>query len=87
MHHHIRSCRFCKKHGTSLLKYGVRQYAHAECYLPRKALEGLKPWQVANLPYRLLVEHELLADAESIIRREQERQRAAGYKHILLEDV
>jgi hypothetical protein len=86
MYHDIRTCRFCKEHGTGLLKYGTRAYAHPRCYIEHHALEGLKPWQVASLPFVLLQKHELLADAEGIVRREQERQRAAGYKMILGEE-
>jgi len=42
------------------VKYGVRHYAHAECYVERRGLEGLRPWQIEQLPYQLLKHHNLL---------------------------
>jgi len=31
------TCRFCKKYGNDLLKYGTRHYAHYECYFDNVA--------------------------------------------------
>ena len=37
-------CRFCNVFDPKipLIKYGVRHYAHAECFLKRKGLDGLR---------------------------------------------
>ena len=37
-------CRFCTMWDPKvpLIKYGVRHYAHAECFLRRKGIAGLK---------------------------------------------
>ena len=67
------TCRFCSEHvggrGTSRdgVKYGVRHYAHFQCYLTAgKLLEALHPWQVGCFPYRLLKDLGLLGLAEHI---------------------
>jgi hypothetical protein len=57
-------CRFCKQFETDsmrLVKYGVRHYAHYECFLDAgKTLDDLPRWQVQSFPYFLLKKRELL---------------------------
>jgi hypothetical protein len=70
------TCQFCEKvngqtgrnQPASLryegkLKYGVRHYAHFECFLVNKgvlAFRELPGWKMAQFPYRLLKEWGLL---------------------------
>lgn len=55
------TCRFCNNTNQSLVKYGVRHYAHFKCYLDAgKKLEDLHDWQVREFPYRLLKDRGLL---------------------------
>lgn len=54
-------CRFCDSRDQSMVKYGVRHYAHFRCYLDAgKKLDDLHPWQVRHFPYFLLKERGLL---------------------------
>lgn len=64
------TCRFCGEsaHVASLVKYGVRHYAHQNCYLDRRGLDGLHPWQVGHLSWQLLEERGLMKRAESILK-------------------
>lgn len=56
------TCRFCKKYGNDLLKYGTRHYAHADCLFEHfnAPLDHLHDWQIRSVPYRLLKQHKLL---------------------------
>lgn len=55
------SCRFCNDPDQSMVKYGVRHYAHFKCYLDAgKQLSDLPSWQRGKFPYRLLKERGLL---------------------------
>ena len=61
-------CRFCKKGGHDLVKYGTRHYACHPCYLDAgKTLATLPRWQVGQFPYRLLEARGLLEEARRII--------------------
>lgn len=66
-------CRMCGKDGhvAKLVKYGVRHYAHQECYLDRKGLDGLHPWQVGHLSWKALEARGLMDRAEAIMRDAQ----------------
>lgn len=60
------TCRFCGKsaHHARLLKYGVRHYAHHDCYLDAgKTLDQLSKWQVERFPYIILKQRGLDAEA------------------------
>lgn len=63
------TCRFCKKtaHSARMVKYGVRHYAHPECYLDHHDISSLEPWQVGNIPWRLLQERGLADQAAEIV--------------------
>jgi hypothetical protein len=68
----LQTCRFCKESdyaGTdTMVKYGVRHYAHFACYLDAgKKLEDLHAWQVGLFPYRLLKERRLDDVAANIV--------------------
>lgn len=69
--HFFCTCRFC---GTSeydhekVVKYGVRHYAHHECYLRAgKPLADLNKWQIEAFPYRLLKNYKLMGEAQTLI--------------------
>ena len=51
----MNTCRFCKEQtSASLIKYGVRHYAHAECGLKAQGpafLDNLHDWQCGQFPY------------------------------------
>lgn len=54
-------CRFCDDRSQKMVKYGVRHYAHFQCYLDAgKPLSALHEWQRVEFPYRLLKERGLL---------------------------
>ena len=60
----MKTCRFCKDHRGKMVKYGVRHYAHHNCYLEAgKKLEDLHAWQIREFPYRVLQERGLLSRA------------------------
>ncbi len=65
-------CRFCHQYASDdgLVKYGRRHYAHFHCYLKRKPLRLLSPWQVGQFPWTLLKDHGLLAEAAELSRRD-----------------
>lgn len=73
----LNTCRFCKESSfdpSDFVKYGVRHYAHHECYLGAgKSLEDLWAWQIAQFPYRALKKHNLLNEAERLIAAEKAR--------------
>lgn len=63
----LSTCRFCKDWHGEMVKYGVRHYAHFDCYLKAgKKLEALHPWQIREFPYRVLKDHNLLDRAEEL---------------------
>lgn len=77
----VNTCRFCRqweRNGKdNLLKYGVRHYAHYECYLNAgKQLEDLHAWQVGHFPFRLLEEKKLLLRANAIMVENEKRREA-----------
>ena len=45
------TCRFCGEWGfqDDLVKYGTRHYAHANCYLAKRGLEGLETLSLHQL--------------------------------------
>lgn len=70
----FRTCRFCKRMETSLLKYGVRQYAHGNCLLAAKGTETFDLLPLAELnrfPYFVAKEYGLLAALESAIAQKE----------------
>lgn len=72
-------CRFCDSRDQSMVKYGVRHYAHFRCYLDAgKTLDQLPAWLVRKFPYALLKERGLLALAAEIDEAEKRRDRARG---------
>ena len=55
---YMQTCRFCKESdfaGTeTMVKYGVRHYAHFKCYLDAgKSLADLHDWQIKTFPAAL----------------------------------
>ena len=69
----LRWCRFCGDAGFvgDLVKYGVRHYAHADCYLAAgKPLSDLSAFQLRKLPADALASRGLLAEREALINRE-----------------
>jgi hypothetical protein len=69
------TCRFCKKtaHNSRMVKYGVRHYAHPACYLDHHDISLLMPWQIGQIPWRLLQDRGLLARAEALLKVERAR--------------
>jgi hypothetical protein len=68
----LQTCRFCGQHdyrGTaSMVKYGVRHYAHFACYLDAgKRLDDLHAWQVGTFPFGLLRDRGLLDEVEALM--------------------
>lgn len=62
----MNTCRFCKKWSP---EYGVRHYAHYECYLDAgKDLFMLPRREVARFPYKLLKARGLLDKIERMER-------------------
>jgi len=52
----LKTCRFCGKHGyddSDFVKYGVRHYAHNQCFLKRPdaadRVPRLHDWQIKQL--------------------------------------
>jgi hypothetical protein len=71
------TCRFCKswKHEDRMVKYGVRHYAHYECFLDAgHKLEELHDWQIVRFPYRLLKERGLIEAAEAAQARQAKQE-------------
>lgn len=71
-------CRVCKTHARQddCVKYSVRHYAHWDCFLRqfgRDRFLGLRDWQKAKFPYRLLREHNLIDDAQAALDRMKAR--------------
>lgn len=69
--HFFCTCRFCGKsehHYERVVKYGVRHYAHHNCYLAAgKPLSDLHRWQLEQFPYRVLQAHNMMGEAETLI--------------------
>jgi hypothetical protein len=66
------TCRFCGKtaHHGSMVKYGVRHYAHHDCYLDHRDLSQLYPWQIRRFPWQVLKERGLTDKAAALIEEE-----------------
>lgn len=64
------TCRLCGESGhiAKLVKYGVRHYAHQDCYLDRNGLAGLRPWQVGHLSWKALEARGLMEQAAAIVK-------------------
>lgn len=60
------TCRLCKGHSRDeMVQYGVRHYAHHDCYLKAgKSIDTLHDWQLKLFPYRLFKEYGLLPAVE-----------------------
>lgn len=70
----MNTCRFCGSHHDidQMVKYGVRHYAHFDCYLENgKKIEDLHDWQIISFPARLIKKHGLMPVAEAAYAREQ----------------
>lgn len=68
------TCRFCNEYGLELdcVHYGRRHYAHYRCFLEaKKPLSILHAWQIKHFPYRLLVKHGVVAEADRILNAEK----------------
>ena len=85
--HTLMTCRFCGEStydAETVVKYGVRHYAHHACYLKAgKALSDLHDWQIISFPYRLIEEHGLADQAQAahdreIVRAKEIDDRRAG---------
>lgn len=63
------TCRFCGQsaHVARMVKYGVRHYAHQDCYLDRHGLNGLHAWQVGHLSLKALEARGLMEQAARIV--------------------
>lgn len=69
----MNTCRFCKswRREHQMVKYGVRHYAHFECYLDAgKQLSELQDWQVGQFPALLLKQRNLTDAAIEILKRD-----------------
>lgn len=69
----FQSCRICHQDMRSRegIKYGTRHYAHFACYLDAgKKLTDLHVWQVGMFPWRLLVDRDLMAEVERIMKKD-----------------
>ncbi len=74
----MQTCRFCKswKNEDQMVKYGVRHYAHFDCYLDAgKKLDDLHDWQVITFPHKLIRDRGLMPVAMAAYDRER---KAAG---------
>lgn len=65
------TCRFCGQTSNydRMVKYGVRHYAHFDCYLDHKPLSELHAWQVGTFPWKVLRDRGLEAEAAELIKR------------------
>jgi hypothetical protein len=74
-------CRFCgggnrEKSKYSLVKYGVRHYAHPDCGLMIKGaafLDTLSVWELGQFPY-------FLAERQGVLERLNQLLSTKGYK-------
>lgn len=74
------NCRFCQDPDQSMVKYGVRHYAHFHCYLDAgKSLDDLHAWQIRQFPYFLLKKRDLLDRVDAA--NERERKQDAEFKN------
>ena len=65
----MNTCRLCHGYRGSLIKYGVRHYAHADCGLQRWGaafFDRLHDWQLKQFPYFAAKKAGL---AEELVRR------------------
>lgn len=72
----MQTCRFCQslKNEDQMVKYGVRHYAHFECYLDAgKKLDALHAWQIYQFPHRLLKARGLVPHVEALLREKNAR--------------
>lgn len=71
----LMTCRFCGKWGhdhKDFVKYGVRHYAHHDCYLKAgKPLADLHSWQIGTFPYRVLQKHNMVKAASELLNERQ----------------
>jgi hypothetical protein len=67
------TCRFCGKtaHHGNMVKYGVRHYAHHDCYLDHHDISLLHPWQIGQFPWLLLQKRGLSERAEALLKVER----------------
>lgn len=69
-------CRFCGERGESLVKYGTRHYAHAECGLKAKGVaffDSLTDWQCTQFPYAVAVKAGVGVADDLVLRCERYR--------------
>lgn len=61
-------CRFCQKdgHHYEMVKYGVRHYAHFECYLDHKPLSDLPKFKIESFPFFLIAKRGLMDEVERL---------------------
>ena len=59
----MNTCRLCGKsewtHNSTMIKYGVRHYAHPDCALRKWGaafFDRILPWQARNFPYLIAVD-------------------------------
>lgn len=80
----MQTCRFCKswKRENDMIKYGVRHYAHFECYVDAgKHLRKLHGWQVRQFPKPLLERFGLLDEAKAVIARDDATEATYSMRH------
>lgn len=68
----LKSCRICREQGHHLIKYGVRQYAHARCFMVRYGVKGLEHLDLDALlafPAAVAAEHGALAKLVELVRQ------------------
>ncbi len=68
----MQTCRFCGswRDADRMFKYGVRHYAHFDCYLGAgKRLDALSDWQILRFPYQLVKKHGLMSLADAAYAR------------------
>ena len=68
---HLVTCRFCKKpmFEQKAVKYGVRHYAHPDCYLDAgRKLGELQAHQVRRFPDDVLARRGLTEDKARLVR-------------------
>ncbi len=71
----LMTCRVCGECGTNprdFVKYGIRHYAHHECFLKAgKSLDDLRDWQVEQFPVLVLRRHGLLDSVKERLRKNE----------------
>lgn len=76
------TCRFCGEGSyhasTSMVRYGIRHWAHWRCYIRRRGITGLKRHQLEAAPYFALKDAGLVDDVMVILgKAPAKRDRAA----------